>query len=339
MAIVTLNPNQLNGPQKAAVLLLTMGKDFTTEFFKKLDERSIKEIGRYMSEISYIPADVLSKVMSEFLENFSDKMNMAVSGRNFLEEVMTKSLDEDTAREVYKAIGNEENAIPFEELQFVPADSLVNILAGEHPQTIALVLSHLQQEKAAEILSLLPDGIKSDVAFRILHIEKVQDDLIRELDEAIRRDLGKIGFATKQFDGVETLANILNEVDGKTEEFLMSYIEQEDSDLAEKIRQKMFIFEDLLQVDARSFREILQNVDNDTVAKALKTASEEMKEKIFSNLSERAAEMLREDMEVMGPVRLREVEEAQQNIIRIAKKLEQEGNVVLVSKGKEDIFV
>jgi len=138
---------------------------------------------------------------------------------------------------------------------------------------------------------------------------------------------------------VDKLADILNEVDGKTEEYVLSHIEKEDSDIAEKIRQKMFVFEDLLQVDDKSFREILQNIDNEGLVKALKTASEELKEKIFSNLSERAAEMLREDMEVQGPVRLKEVEEAQQNIMRTAKKLEADGRIVLGSKGKEEIFV
>jgi flagellar motor switch protein FliG len=266
-------------------------------------------------------------------------MNIAVSGRSFLKEVVAQSLDEETARKVYKAIGDESQYVPFEDLAYVPADNLVNIIVGEHPQTIALILSQLHQEKAGEILNLLPEAIKADVALRILQIGKVQDDIIRELDGVIQKDLGQIGVATKEFDGVEALANILNEVDGATEEYLLSHIEQEDSDLAESIRQKMFIFEDLLQVDAKSFREILQNVDNETVAKALKTASDEMKEKIFENLSQRAAEMLREDIEVMGPVRLKEVEEAQQTIIKIAKKLEQEGKIMLVSKGKEDVFV
>lgn len=339
MADEQTGPEQLSGPQKAAIFLLAMGEEFTTSFFKGLDPNGIKKIGKHMSEINYIPADSMNAVMQEFTSHFEGNTNMAVDGREFIEQIVTKTLDEETAREVFKVIGDPGDIIPFEELIDVPADNLVNIIVGEHPQTISLILTHLPQEKAAAILNLLPETIKADVALRILTIGKVQDDLVRDLDEALKKDLGKVGIATKEFDGVETLANILNEVDGQTEEYLMSQIEEEDSDLAEAIRQKMFVFEDLLQVDTRSFREILQNVDNDTVAKALKTSSEGLKEMIFSNLSERASEMLREDMEVMGPVRLKEVEESQQTILRVAKRLEQEGTIVLGSKGKEDIFV
>lgn len=334
-----LNPGTLIGPQKAAILLLAMGKEFTASFFKKLDEKRIKEIGRYMSEITYVPSDVLNAVMDEFINNFENNVDLCVSGRSFLEEVVNRSLDEGTAREVYKFIGNETNTIPFSELAYLPAENLVNIIKGEHPQTVALILSYLPQEKAAEILTLFPKELKADIAFRIVQIGHVQDDLVRELEETIKKDLSGLGKATRRFDGTETLANILNEIDGKTEEFILSHIEKEDSKLAEMIKQKMFTFEDLLQIDDRGFREILQNVGNDVVVKALKTASEEMKKKIFGNLSERAAEMLKEDFEVLGPVRLREVEESQQQIIKIAKKLEAEGRIVLAGKGKEDVFV
>ena len=339
MATDRTDPQILTGPQKAAIFLLAMGEEFTTSFFKGLDEGSIKKIGKYMSDITYISSNVLDVVLGEFLKNFQGDANLAVSGRDFLEQVVGKTLDEETAREVFKVIGDEKHHVPFSDLVYIPADDLVNVLKGEHPQTIALILSYLPQEKAAEILSVLPEEIKADVGIRILKIGQVQDDIIRELDEALTKDFSNIGVTTRKFDGVDKLADILNEVDGKTEEYVLAHIEKEDGDLAEKIRQKMFIFEDLLQVDDKSFREILQNIDNEGLVKALKTASEELKEKIFSNLSERAAEMLREDMEVQGPVRLKEVEEAQQNIMRTAKKLEADGRIVLGSKGKEEIFV
>jgi len=170
-------------------------------------------------------------------------------------------------------------------------------------------------------------------------MDQVQDDIIRELDETLKQDLTNVKVSRKNFDGIEAVANILNGVDRETEEKLLSKMDEEYADLAEKIRQKMFVFEDLLYTDDRSFRTILQNVDNQTVAKALKTASEEMVQKVFSNLSERAAEMLKEDMEVMGPVRISEVEQAQQTIVKIAKKLEDEGKIVLGGKGKEGDFV
>ena len=194
-------------------------------------------------------------------------------------------------------------------------------------------------------MSLLPDNLKPQVAMRIVNIGHVQEELVWELDQTLKAELFKMGMSKKKineekFDGVEALANILNEVDKTTEDNVMSSIEEYDSSLAEKIRQKMFVFEDLVHVDDKGFREILKNVDNQGLVKALKTASEIMKEKVFKNLSEGAATMLREDMEFIGPVRLKEVEEAQLEIIKIAKRLEAEGKIILsTGKGKDDVFV
>ncbi len=333
-----LRPENLTGPQKAAIFLLGMGEEFTSTVIKELDEQSIKRIGRYMSEITFIPSDVLQAVMDEFLTNFENNVNLAVSGREFLEQVIAKSIDEETARDVFKVIGSKTANVPLSDLVYVSADSLVNVIKGEHPQTIAVVLSYLPQEKAAEVLSLLPEEMKADVSLRIVKIGHVQDDVLQDLDESIKRDLSRIGVASKKIDGVQVLANILNEVDKGTEDVVLSYVEKEDGDLAEMIRQKMFVFEDLLQVDDRGFREILKNIDK-LLIKALKTASDEMKQKVFANLSERASEMLKEDMEAAGPVRLKEGEEAQQGILRIAKRLEAKGKVVLGGKGKEEVFV
>ncbi len=334
-----LNPENLTGPQKAAIFFLYMGEEFTSSFFKDLDENSIKKLGKYMSKITYIPSNVLNAVLDEFINNFQKEENLLVSGREFLEDIVKKTLDEDLAREVFKVLGNNETDKPFSELAYMPPESLSSMLQGEHPQTVALILSYLPNEKAAEVLGLLPDELRENVAIRILNINNVQDDIIREIDTTIKKNLSKMNISTRRFDGIEKLANILNELDTKTEEAILSFIEKEDENIAERVRQKMFLFEDLLMIDDRGFREILQNVDNQTVAKALKTASEEMKEKVFRNLSERAAEMLRDDMEVMGPVRLKEVEEAQQTIIKTAKKLESEGKIVLAGRGKEDVLV
>lgn len=338
MATDKLNPDRLTGPQKAAILFLTMGEEFTSSFFSKLDEQSIKKIGKYMSEINYIPSDVSTKVLNEFMANFESDVNVVISGEDFLKQVVNKTLDKDAANEVFKVIGGKSNSVPFADLAYVPSENLVNIIQGEHPQTIALILSYLPHEKAAEVLKLFQEELIADIAFRVLQIGQVDIDIVNELDTIIKNDISKIGIATRKFNGIEKLASILNEVDGKTEAAVMSYIENEDGDLANMVRQKMFVFEDLLQIENRNFRDILQNVDNQVLSKALRTASEEMKEKIFGNLSERAAEMLKEDIEIMGPVKLSEVEEAQQEIIKVTKRLEEEGRISL-SKGGEDVFV
>jgi len=333
-----LSVDKLSGPQKAAILFLTMGEEYSTALFKELDEASIKKIGKYMSEITYIPSDVLGTVMDEFLINFKSDSDVVISGEDFLKQVVNKSLDKETAREVFKVIGEKGSSVPFSDLAYIPVEKLINIIQGEHPQTIALILSYLPYEKAAEVLKSLSEELKIDVALRIVQIGQVDVEIVKELDKVIKSELSKIGGATRKCDGIETLANILNQVDGITEESVLSHIENEDSDLADMVRQKMFVFEDLLQIENRHFRDILQNVDNQLLIKALKTTSDEMKNKVFSNLSERASEMLKEDMEVMGPIKLSEVEEAQQEIIKIAKRLESEGRIVL-SKGGDDVFV
>jgi flagellar motor switch protein FliG len=333
-----LSADKLSGPQKAAILFLTMGEEYSTALFKELDEASIKKIGKFMSEITYIPSDVLSRVMDEFLINFKSDSDVVISGEDFLKQIVNKSLDKESAREVFKVIGEKSTGVPFSDLAYIPVENLINIIQGEHPQTIALILSYLPYEKAAEVLKTFPEELKIDVALRIVQIGQVDVEIVNELDKVIKNELSKIGGATRKCDGIETLANILNQVDGITEESVLSHIENEDGDLADKVRQKMFVFEDLLQIENRHFRDILQNVDNQLLIKALKTTSDEMKDKVFSNLSERASEMLREDMEVMGPVKLSEVEEAQQEIIRTAKRLESEGRIVL-AKGGDDVFV
>ncbi len=333
-----LRVDKLSGPQKAAILFLTMGEEYSTTLFKALDETSIKKIGKYMSEITYIPSDVLGAVMDEFLINFRNDSDVVISGEDFLKQVVNKSLDKERAREVFKVIGEKGSSVPFSDLAYIPVENLINIIQGEHPQTIALILSYLPYEKAAEVLKSFPEELKIDVALRIVQIGQVDVEIVKELDKVMKNELSKIGGATRKCDGIETLANILNQVDGITEESVLSHIENEDGDLADMVRQKMFIFEDLLQIENRHFRDILQNVDNQLLIKALKTTSDEMKNKVFSNLSERASEMLKEDMEVMGPVKLSEVEEAQQEIIKIAKRLETEGRIIL-TKGGDDVFV
>ena len=331
---------KISGLQKSAILLMAMGEEFTASFFKKVDENTIKKIGRYMSKISFVPPDVLNSVMDEFAKNYENDRSINMSGKSFLKQVADKSSGESPVREAFKSIERENENAPFGELAYLPAKSVINVFKNEHPQTIALVLSNLPQEKAAEILCLFPDEIKADIAFRILQIGEVQNDIIMDLDEIIKNEINNMGTSsTKKINGVDTLAGILNEIDGKTEKNIMSHIEKEDSDLAEKIRQKMFLFEDLIKIDDKGFREIMQNINNDVILKALKTASDDMKQKIFKNLSERAAEMLKDDLEVLGPVRLKEVEENQQLIIKAAKKLEADGRIVLSGKGKEDVFV
>lgn len=339
MAGETLDPQNLSGPQKAAVFLLMMGEQFTAEMFKKMDEDEVSTLASNMSEIQYVGPDVMKKVMEEFLAGLNNHQ-VVVQGDTFLKTLMDLGMDEDKAAAVYREIEKGKKDVPFNYLDGIDTKEIANLIKGEHPQTIALILVHLKPSRAAEILSEMPKEMQSVLALRIAEINRVPHEVVKEVDNALRKELTVRGESrsAKKLGGVGVLADILNEVNKETEENVLTAIEEERAEIAEEIRQLMFIFEDLLKVDDRGMREILKQVETSQLAVALKTASEELREKIFSNLSSRAGEMLREDMEVMGPVKLSEVELAQQNMIRVARELEAEGKIVL-AKGKEDVLV
>ena len=262
-----------------------------------------------------------------------------MDGESFLKQVANGTLDKERARAVARELEKTGKKIPFGYLDSMVKSMVINLNKGEHPQTIALILACLKPGAAARILSGLPEEIQPQVAMRVVQMEQVPKEVIQELDHSLHKEVRGLGESgNSEVEGTTVLADILNEIDKSAEEHIMSSIEEQDEEMAEEIRQLMFVFEDLLNVDDRGFREILKQVDKQELSVGLRTASEELKEKIFSNMSERAKEMLREDMEVMGPVRLSEVEEAQQKILRVARQLEADGKISL-GMGKEDTLV
>ncbi|MCP4719732.1 MAG: flagellar motor switch protein FliG, partial [Desulfobacteraceae bacterium] len=220
----------------------------------------------------------------------------------------------------------------------VNVGTLAGYVEGEHPQTIAMILAHMPSEISSEILMTLPDEQKGDIALRIAKLGQISEDVVRDVDKALKMELsGAVGPGGKA-GGLEVLVDIINGVDKSTEDAVMEFVEEDDAEMANDIRNLMFVFEDLTNIDDTAMREILKKVEGQQLTYALKTATEEMKEKIFSNLSQRAGEMLKDDLEAMGPVRLTEVEEAQQAVIRAAKELEADGTITL-GKGKDDVLV
>ncbi|MBW1739596.1 MAG: flagellar motor switch protein FliG [Deltaproteobacteria bacterium] len=339
MAEGNLKRGKLTGPQKAAIFLLMMGEEYTAQVFQKLGPEEISKLVTHMSEIQYVPPYTLTQIMEEFVENIEGDGRLLVEGASFLKNVVEGALGKEQAKAIHRQLEKSGKDVPFGYFENMDKGMAVNIIKGEHPQTIALILAHLKPSIAAEILAGLPEQIQASVAMRIGQIEQVPREVVHEVDQALHKEVMGLGDSGgKEVEGVSALADILNEIERGTEEQILSWIEEQNADMAEQIRQLMFIFEDLTKVDDRGMREILKHVDRQQLAVALRTASEELKEKIFANLSERAGEMLREDMEVLGPLRISEVEEAQQKIIRIARQLEGEGKIIL-GKGKEDIFV
>lgn len=339
MAKKKLDPQKLTGPEKAAVFLLGLGEEEATNIFKQMTDEEIRLAASTMAEIETIPAEVLDAVMRQFVTDFLDKSRLVVKGDAFLKSVIGKSLDGEKAQTVLRDLENRKRDLPFVWSRDVDAATLAAHIKGEHPQTIAMILSHLPPEIASEVLTAMPDEIKGDIALRIAQLGQVPEDIVRDVDDTLRLELGKRSGSGAEVGGIQALVQILSQVDKSTEDIVMESIEEANSEIASDIREIMFVFEDLIRVNDRGMREILKRVESLQVVLALKTASEEMKQKILGNLSSRASEMLMEDLEVMGPVRLSEVEQAQQAMIAAAKELEAEGTIVLVGKRKEDILV
>ena len=328
------NSAEIPGIRKAAILLLTMDEELSKEIIRELEEEEIEAVGQEIAKLRLIPHDVVAKVHDEFVNRIDGRKQNVVGGESKFKMLIEQSLGSEKA-ELF--LGNMESrkGMPGEFLRTSDPRILANVLRGEHPQTIALVLSILSVKKACDLITHLPDKVHREIVMRMANLEKVDKKIIEEVEAVLREQLESFGGAEgKQIGGVELVASILNQMDRKLESELLDKIEEADPALAERIRQLMFTFEDLLKVDDRGLQMLLKEITSEDVALALKGASDAIKEKIFANMSERAGAMLKEDLEAMGPVRVADVERAQVKIAMIAKKLESEGKIVL-SKGNE----
>ena len=333
-------PENLTGSQKAAVLLMLMGEEFSAKIYKHLDEEEIKTIGQNMANIRNVAPQSATSVLDEFSENFQGKGFLGISGTNFFEKTISKAFDKRKADNLLEDFSSKSGPKFLEKLESLNPQALSNLLVNEHPQTIALVLVNMDYQTAAEIISELPENTQSEVIVRIAELDDVPQEIVNEIQDSLVEQLSDVGNeSVENLGGVNAAAEILNQVDKKTENSIFEKLESEKEELADEIRQLMFIFEDLGRLDSRAIRALLKEVSNDELILALKTASEGLAEMIFSNVSQRAAQIMKEDMEVMGPVKLRDVEIAQQNIIKIARRLEEEGKIVLGGKGGDDVLV
>ncbi len=330
-----------SGPEKAAIFLLAMGEAFTAEVFKYLKEEEVRKVSTLMAKIQNIPGEAIQLVLDEVRAKMSMVQGeVSVPVEDFLKKVLFSSMPEEQAKQIYEDIMRQLHPSTFQKLSSLEPKVIVNFLSNEHPQTIAVILAHLEPDLAAEILSELNEKLQSDVMLRIANLEKISPEIVAEIDRVLEEELFSVEMsdATK-VGGAEKVAEILNNLDRTLEDSLLEQIEETSQDLAEEIKKLMFKFEDLLQVDDSAIVAILKEISTDELKLALKAASEELRAKFFNNMSERAAQMLKEDLEVMGPVRLKDVEQAQQAIIRVAKRLESEGKIVLGGKGGDEVLV
>ncbi len=340
MAKKEASADNLTGSEKAAIFLLTLGEDFSSQVFKRLEEAEIKTVGRQMSKMDHIDKEDIAALLSEFKSDAGGD-ELFLSGNDMLESALKRALNNDKASAILEEIRSDWRLTLFQKARKLEPKVLYNFLRNEHPQTVALVLSVLDVMQSAAILAELKEETQVEVVMRMAELDKVSPDILVEVDRVLQDELLSVeGMEGQRLGGVETVAEILNNADRALESQVLEGVEEQRESLAEEIRRLMFVFEDLLSVDDRGIMAILKEVSTDDLKLALKNASEDLKEKVFANMSSRAVDMLKEDMEIMGPTRLKDVEGAQQSIIKIAKRLEQEGKVQLMAGGGgEDEFV
>jgi len=332
--------SEIPGVRKAAILLLSLGQDDAAQILKRLSPESVEEVSREIASIGAVGASSRTVVFNEFYNTALANAYVAEGGLEYAKALLRKSLSEDEAGRIIKQVTQQVQTTPFSFLQKAESDNLLTFIQDEHPQTIALILAHLPPQKASEILVGLPGQKQVEVVKRIANMEQTNPEVIKEVERGLEHRLSDIVSQTfEKAGGVDTVAEILNLADRSTEKGIMEGLEAEDPDLVEQIRRLMFVFEDILLVNDKGIQSVLKEVDNDELSLALKTASQELKDKIFKNMSERAAQLIQEDMQYMGPVRVSDVEQAQQKIVDIVRRLEDAGEIIIAGRGGEKEMV
>jgi flagellar motor switch protein FliG len=327
---------KLNGRQKAAILLIAMGKEASSKVFKHLPDEEIDQLTLAIANIQKVDSKEKEVVLKEFHEMCIAQDFLAMGGINYAQDVLESALGKDRAREVIHRLTTQLQVKPFDFARRVDAMQIYHFLQNEHPQTIALVLAHLEPEQASMILSSLPGELQSDVARRIALLEQTSPEVIKEVENileqklstTIRQDYSVVG-------GIESIVTILNGVDRTTEKGILENLGIKDKDLVEEIKKRMFVFEDIISLDHRAIQRVIQEVENQDLMLSLKAASPEVKKVIFENMSTRMIEMFEEEMQYLGPVRVKDVEEAQGRIVSVIRGLEDSGEVV-IARGEND---
>ncbi|HPJ38258.1 MAG TPA: flagellar motor switch protein FliG [Spirochaetota bacterium] len=332
--------SQLTGRQKAAIFLVSLGSDVSSEIFKHLREDEIEQLTFEIARLDKVEPEDKDRVLQEFQELMMAQEFISTGGIDYAREVLERALGTQKAIDIVNRLTSSLQVRPFDFIRRTDPSHLLNFIQGEHPQTIALILAYLDPSKGAQIISGLNHQIQADVAKRIATMDRTSPDVLREVERVLERKLSTL--ASEDYTsagGIDAIVEVLNNVDRGTEKIIIEALEEEDPELAEEIKKRMFVFEDIVLLDDRSIQKVLREVDSQDLAKALKGVDAEVQEKIYRNMSKRAASLLREDMDFMGPIRLRDVEESQQKIVNIIRKLEEAGDIIVARAGEEELIV
>ncbi len=332
--------SRLSGVEKAAILLLCLGEDAAAKVFEELDDADIRKISRCMMSMEHVPADLARQVISRFEKAQEENAGIYVKGEEFVQKAISGSSDPKRREILLEQLAAGVSFRPLETISMMPPRMVAGLLEREHPQTVALILSTQTPEHTSKIIDYLDEEARADIMYRIAKIDKVSPEIIQQIEDSMRQEIGMVvSREHQQVGGVDKVVDILGRLTKGKDRNILSHMEVSDPALAEIIRRRMFTFDELVYLDNRGMQTILREINNDTLVVALKTASEEIKNKIFSNISTRAAEMIKDDLEAMAPVRLSDVEKAQQEIIQVAMRLEEEGKVVIPGRGASDVLV
>ena len=334
------NEDHISGTQKAAILLIALGQEKSATIFKHLKEEEIEELTLEIANTRSVTPQVKEEIINEFYEVCLAQQYIAEGGINYAKELLEKALGAEKAMDVIGRLTASLQVKPFEFVRKTDPSQLLNFIQDEHPQTIALILSYLSPAQSALVLSALSPDRQADVVKRIAMMDRTSPDVIKEVERILESKLSNL--VNQDYSivgGVDAVVDILNTVDRGTEKHIMETLEIEEPEMADEIRKKMFVFEDILLLDDRAIQRVLRDVDNGDLAMALKGANEEVQNAIFNNMSKRLAVMIKEDMEFMGPVRMKDVEEAQQKIVNVIRKLEDSAEIVISRGGGDEIIV
>ncbi len=331
---------KMTGRQKAAVLLVSLGPDLSSEVFKHLREEEIEDLTLEIASLRRIQPEIRDQVLEEFHELILAREYLEQGGIEYARELLEKALGVSKARDIINRLTASLQVRPFDFARKTDPGQLFNFIQNEHPQTIALILAYLQPEQAGLILSSLSPELQVDVAKRLAKLERTTPEVLQEIENTLENRLS--AFAIDDYTmagGIEAAVDILNLVDRATEKTILDTLEEDEPELAEEIRKRMFVFEDIITLDDRSIQKVLREVDSKDLALALKTASEEVAARIYKNMSKRAEEMLREDIAYMGPARLRDIEDTQMKIVATIRRLEESGEIVIARGGEDEVIV
>ncbi|MEJ5257614.1 MAG: flagellar motor switch protein FliG [Fervidobacterium sp.] len=330
---------RLTGRRKAAILLVTMGPEKAAKVLKNLEDSEVEALTIEIANLGKVTNDERRAVLEEF-QNLTKAREMIISGGiDYAKEMLIKAFGPEKAMQIIERLVSNLSVKPFEFMKTADVVQIVNFLQSEHPQTIALVLSFLEPRIAAQVLGALPENLQLDVIKRISLLERASPDVVKEVEKLLEKKFAGVATQTMSaVGGLDTAAEIMNSLDRSTEKTIMERLTYESPELAEEIRRRMFVFEDILKLDDRSVQLVLREVNSQDLAVALKGASEELKNKIFNNMSKRAQQLLKDELEFMGPVRVKDVEEAQQKIINVIRRLEEAGEIVIARGGGEELI-